>query len=558
MLHTLKIKNFALIYDQTINFTNNFNVLVGETGAGKSLILDALSFVLGDKANKMNIRFGEDKLSVQAVFDNNKNTLAFLEENNIDSDDFLIISRSLSQDGKSIATINGSIVTTSLLKQVAIKLIDSYAQNENIELLNVKNHLSILDSYSGQEVEKLKNEIATYLTRLNALNSQMEQLGGDSKNRDRELELLNYQIADIENANLVIGEDEEIQNKINKLSNIEKVFENLRLANSNLSYIEEKISECQHFITLAEKYDPSLNNILERINSAKIEIKDIKDSIDFDEGEYDINEIDSLNKRLEDIKSLKKKYGNTIEDILDYLSKIKENYDNLLFGEEKLNKLNKEKTEIIKQLYTVCVNLSNERKKFAKMVEELVISELKFLGFNNCNFKIQFNEMPALESATFTHKGLDEVEFLFSANAGENLKSLAKTISGGEMSRFMLALKNIFAGAFETSTLVFDEIDTGISGEIGQKVAERLAMLSKKYQLICITHLCQVSAMADNYIYVAKEVADNKTYTKTKILNNKEIIDYIAVASGAEPTEVAIKFATELKERAESFKKNIN
>ena len=298
---------------------------------------------------------------------------------------------------------------------------------------------------------------------------------------------------------------------------------------------------------------------MERIKSAKIELKDIYDSlVDGQDFEYDQSTIENLNKRYDEIKLLKKKYGASIEDVFDYLSKIKEDYDNLMFGEEKLNKLIKQKEEISKKLYDVCEKLSSKRRYYAKIIEEKVLLELEQLGFKNCKFKIRFKDFPTIEEANYNKNGLDDLEFLFSANAGEDLKSLSKTISGGEMSRFMLAIKNVFANCFDTTTLVFDEVDTGISGEIGQKVAERLARLSKSFQLICITHLCQVSAMADNYIFVKKFVENNKTFTKVSYLEPKQIIEYIALVSGAEPTDVALKFATELKEKADEYKKTIN
>lgn len=558
MLQTLKIKNFALIADQTIEFKGGFNVLIGETGAGKSLILDSLSFVLGDKANKLNIRHGEQKMSVQAVFDNTPAIESFLEDNGIDVEDNLYLSRSLSQEGRGDTRINGNIVPASLLRSLSAIMVDTYAQNENIELLKVKNHISILDSYAGLEVKQLKEQVQDVLTSIKQIDVDMLKLGGDHSNRERELELLEYQIKDIENANLKPNEDSEIKEQLDKLSNFEKIHENVQNASQNLMSIDELLSECEHSLSMASKYDDSLLDYLSRLSSAKIEIKDICDYLqNYGDDGFDQSEIDILNKRYDDIKLLKKKYGYSIEEILQYLNKVKEDYDNLLFGEEKLNKLATQKQQLSVKLYSLCQELTNKRRVCAKEIEKNVLFELEQLGFKNCKFKVDFKDLPAIEDAEFTKNGLDEIEFLFSANAGEELKSLSKTISGGEMSRFMLAIKNVFANIFETTTLVFDEVDTGISGEIGQRVAERLARLSKNYQLICITHLCQVTAMADNYIFVKKEVENNKTFTKVSYLNSKEIIEYIAVVSGAEPTEVAIRFATELKQKANEYKKTL-
>lgn len=561
MLQSLIIKNFALIANQTIDFKDGFNVLVGETGAGKSLILDALGFVLGDKANKLNIRNGENKMFVQAVFsDVSKDVALALSEYGVDvTDDNLIFSRTYTIDGKNDCRINGVVVTTNVVKSISSLFVDVYAQNENVELLKIKNHLTILDNYSSEDTLPLKKDISTCLTKLNYIKDSMQKIGGDRQNRERELELLNYQIKDIEDANLVVGEDDEIKEKINLLNNYEKIFDALKNANIELDNVDLGLYNAKTVLESAVIYDSSLQELLSRVDSAKIELKDVNDSLSdkLSSLEFDEGELEKLDARLETIKRLKKKYGATVEDVLSYLDKIKIDYDNLLFGEEKLLKLSKEYESIKNDLYIKCEELSKVRKACALKVEEKVMRELKLLGFKNARFKINFENFPSVDNATFTANGLDSVEFLLSANAGQDLKSLSKTISGGEMSRFMLALKNVFADSFNTSVLIFDEVDTGISGEIGQRVAERLAVLSKKYQLICITHLCQVTAMADNYIYVKKEVLNGQTFTVVSYLRGEDLIKYIAVVSGAEPTDVALRFATELKCKAEEFKKTV-
>lgn len=560
MLQSLIIKNFALIANQTIDFKKGFNVLVGETGAGKSLILDALGFVLGDKANKLNLRYGENKMFVQAVFDNvSQGVKNLLQENGIDVDDSLIFSRSYTLDGRNECRINSIVVPTNVVKNVSSLIVDVYAQNENIELLKVKNHLSILDEYASAKLTSLKNDIEKDMIEFNNVKTQMQKIGGDKQNRERELELLEYQIKDIENAELKIGEDDEIKDRINILSNYEKIFESLKVANEQLENVSTSLYSAKNCLDAVSKFDSEIDSLENRITSAKLELDDVNESISdkLSSMEFNSDELESLNARQEEIRLLKKKYGNTIEDVLQYLRKIKDEYDNLLFGEEKLSKLTKELQNIKSIIYDKCVKLSNCRKEVAIEIEQKVMQELKLLGFNNAKFKIDFAKLPDIEDATFTKNGLDNVEFLLSANAGQDLKSLSKTISGGEMSRFMLALKNVFANSFSTSTLIFDEVDTGISGEIGQKVAERLAILSKKYQLVCITHLCQVTAMADNYIFVKKQVQNEQTFTSVSNLEGDEIIKYIAIVSGAQPTEVALKFANELKAKADEFKKSI-
>lgn len=560
MLLTLKIKNFALIADQTIEFSEGFNVLVGETGAGKSLILDALAFVLGEKASKLNLRTGESKMFVQAMFDNNSSNIKeWLDQNGIDQDDYLILTRTQNIDGKTECRVNGVLVTASTLKTLSIYLVDAYAQNENIELLKPKNHITILDSYGANITEPIKQQIAIKLKELKDIEQQMSFIGGDSVNRERELELLNYQINDIQNANLQPNEDDELKLKFEKLANAEKIFDNVNSSYGTLSETLSNLNLATGNLEYAGKFDNELTTISNRLISCKLEIDDIISTLSeyLSNIDFDQNELQNIDQRLENIKLLKKKYGSSINDIMNYLEKIKIDYDNILFGEEKLIKLQKLLDNKKLELYNLCLDLSNSRKKLALEIENKVMQELKILGFKNAIFKVGFDTLPSIENAVFTKNGLDNIEFLLSANAGEELKSLSKTISGGEMSRFMLAIKNVFAKCLNSSTLVFDEVDTGISGEIGQCVAERLAMLSKNSQLICITHLCQVSAMADRYIFVKKDVLDGKTYTTIKYLNSDEIIKYIAIASGAEPTEVAMQFASELKNKANNFKNNI-
>lgn len=560
MLLTLKIKNFALIADQTIEFSKDFNVLVGETGAGKSLILDALAFVLGEKASKLNLRTGESKMFVQAMFDNNSpNIQEWLKQNDIEADDYLILTRTQNIDGKTECRVNGVLVTAGILKTLSSNLVDAYAQNENIELLKPKNHIGILDSYGANIVDPIKQQIAIKLNELKDIERQMVSIGGDSNNRERELELLNYQINDIQNANLQPNEDEELKSKFEKLANVEKIFSNVNSSYDILSTTLANLNSATNNIEYAGKFDSELTSINDRLMSCKLEIDDIISTLSeyLSNIDFDQNELQDIDLRLESIKLLKKKYGSSIADIINYLEKIKVDYDNILFGEEKLSKLQKLLDDKKLELYNLSLELSTSRKTLAVEIEDKVIQELKILGFKNAIFKVGFDTLPTIEDAVFTKNGLDNLEFLLSANAGEELKSLSKTISGGEMSRFMLALKNVFAKCLNSSTLVFDEVDTGISGEIGQCVAERLAMLSKNSQLICITHLCQVSAMADRYIFVKKDVLDNKTYTIIKYLNDDEVIKYIAIASGAEPTDVAIQFASELKTKANNFKNNI-
>lgn len=560
MLQTLRIKNFALIEEQTIEFKKGFNVLVGETGAGKSLILDALNFVLGEKSNKLNLRFGKDKMFVQAVFDDvSSDACALLSDNGVDVDDNIIISRTFTQEGKSECRVNGNIVPVGVLKELTTYLLDTCAQNENIELLKVKNHLAILDSFAENETLALKQQIAELLIDYHAIEKEMLAIGGNSSNRERELELLEYQINDIQNANLEHGEEESIKQEISILTNYEKIYQNLDVGAQALNQVSASILQATSSLGVAGRFDQTLADLEQRLQSAKIEIDDICESVvDYLQNcEFDSKKLESLESRLEVISLIKKKYGNSTQEVFDYLEQIKQKRDNLLFGEEKLKKLEAKHEQVKVQLYDVCTKLSQHRQKIALGLKDSIEAELKLLGFKNAKFAVDFKPLASLQNACFTKNGLDELEFKFSANAGQELKSLTKTISGGEMSRFMLAIKCVLANSYGSPTLVFDEIDTGISGEVGQKVAERMAFLSKKYQLICITHLCQVTAMADSFIHVSKDVKNGETFTSVKLLNNQDIIKYIAVVSGAQPTGVALQFAEELRQKALNYKNKL-
>lgn len=559
MLQTLSIKNFAIIESTSLSFNLGFNVLIGETGAGKSIILDALNFVLGAKPNKDDIRNGETEMSVKAVFgDIKKQVIEKLNEFQIDYDDLLIISRSFNSDGKSSCSINGEPVTVGMLKQIGTLLMDMYGQHESLDLLNTKNHLKMIDSYKPETLAKEKDEIKNLLTKLKDVQEQMNKLGGEGEDRERIIDILNYQINEIEQANLKVGEDLELTNQIATLSNFEKIFSSLGQSyNSiNSSDLSQALSNLQY----AGNFDNNIKLLSDRLSSCLIDLEDISMSIKeyLSNVNFSEHEIDSLTERLETIKTLKKKYGGTIEDVIAYLEKSKQELDNILHSEEILSKLAVQKADIQNQLYNQCVLLHNKRLQISKTIETNVEAELKTLGMNNTKFSISFKELKSLQECAFTQNGIDDVEFLFSANAGEKERSLVKTISGGEMSRFMLALKNVFASTEDVELIIFDEIDSGVSGEIGYKVGQKLATLSNKYQIICITHLPQVTALADCYIYIKKFTENGHTKSVASYLNDEQVIEYLSSLFGSNKSEAGMLHAKELLDRAKSFKHELN
>lgn len=559
MLETLNIKNFAIIENTSLSFNLGFNVLIGQTGAGKSIVINALKFVLGDKPNKDNIRTGENEMYVKAVFSNlSQKVNDCLNSFDIACDDVLIISRSFNIEGKSSCKINGETVTVSMLKQIGSLLVDICGQHDGTMLLNSNNHLALLDSYAKDSLLKDKEKLSELLSKKKEIEKEILSLGGDDKDRERTLDLLDYQIKEIENANLKEGEDEQLENDIQVMSNHEKISNALEITYSGLS--NDNLYQALSNLELAGKYDNKLLEYAERLKSVFIEFEDISSSINeyMSNMSFSENELDNLTLRLENIKSLKKKYGDTIEDVLNYLDECKTKYENIQNSEELLVKLQSQKVDIIKELYNVCVKIHNTRIKVAKEIEAKVEKELATLGMKNTKFTIMFNQLPDIENAQFTTSGFDTIEFMFSANAGEQQRSLVKTISGGELSRFMLAIKNVFASCEDTNLLIFDEIDSGVSGEVGYLVGQKLAILSKTYQIICITHLPQVTALADNYIYISKQVEGEHTKSVASYLTTEQLASYLVTLFGSKESTAGLEHAKELITSARKFKENLN
>lgn len=559
MLETLNIKNFAIIENTSLSFNLGFNVLIGQTGAGKSIVINALKFVLGDKPNKDNIRTGENEMYVKAVFSNlSQKVNDCLNSFDIACDDVLIISRSFNIEGKSSCKINGETVTVSMLKQIGSLLVDICGQHDGTMLLNSNNHLSLLDSYAKDSLLKDKEKLSELLSKKKEIEKEILSLGGDDTDRERTLDLLDYQIKEIENANLKEGEDEQLENDIQVMSNHEKISNALEITYSGLS--NDNLYQALSNLELAGNYDNKLLEYAERLKSVFIEFEDISSSINeyMSNMSFSENELDNLTLRLESIKSLKKKYGNTIEDVLNYLDECKTKYENIQNSEELLLKLQSQKVDIIKELYNVCVKIHNTRIKVAKEIEAKVEKELATLGMKNTKFTIMFNQLPDIENAQFTTSGFDTIEFMFSANAGEQQRSLVKTISGGELSRFMLAIKNVFASCEDTNLLIFDEIDSGVSGEVGYLVGQKLAILSKTYQIICITHLPQVTALADNYIYISKQVEGEHTKSVASYLTTEQLASYLVTLFGSKESTAGLEHAKELITSAQKFKENLN
>ena len=546
MLRSLSIKNLALIKSQEIEFGKGLNIILGETGAGKSLIFDALFFVLSIKTDKSLLRSGEENMRIDAEFSPlSKDVHDFLEEMELD-DEELIISRTLHADGRTSTKVNGSPCPQAAMKKLAAMLVDSLMQHESTEILKSKNHLSYLDKFCefADEKEKLSEKLAE----LKELKAKVKSLGGSEEERERRKDILLYQIEEIEKADVKSGEDEELDEKIKLLESSEQIAEALGESATlldggngvlrNLAVCERLISKLSHI--------SELEKLAERLESSRIELDDITSEVkDFlANAEADPIELERLNERKDKIKALKRKFGGSIEKVLETLEDFKREYDELCDSADKLEKLNSQISKCEAEIDKICVGIHAKREEGAKAVKLGLEKELVELGMKGVRFEVNF------ASKTPSADGSDEVNFVFSANKGQELKDLAKTASGGESSRIMLAMKNMFARTDDQKTLVFDEIDSGISGEVGNMMAAKLKSIASRDQVIAITHLPQVASAGDRFIKVRKFLDDGTTLSEAKTISGDEVIREIAhIIGGKDLTAVMLENARELYQR---------
>ncbi len=566
MLKNIQIKNVALIEEASIEFEKGLNVLSGETGSGKSVILDSLNFVLGAKADKSMIRNGSDFCMVKAEFDvkNNPFIKSELDALDIDCDDDLIVSRKFSLSGAGSIRINGEPVTLTGLKNVTGHLVDIHGQSEHFYLLKEANQLALIDAYGGEKIAKAKEELSKEISALKNVLSELNKLGGDDGQRALRLDILKYQVNEIKESDVKENEYEDLIALKAKLSNQEKISEALNETKQALSgegAATDGVSYARNAISRISNLDKSYADILTRLENAYAEIEDISETVsgfmdDFDFSEADL---DRTEERISLIKNLFKKYGGSYNELIAFESNAEkeieklENFDNL--AEELLVK----KTELSWKVYSLYIKLSSLRKSFAKDFSEKVACEIRELNMKNAVFDVKFNELPEFNKEKndikISENGLDEISFMFSANLGEPLKSLSKIISGGEMSRFMLAIKSRTAKYSEISTLVFDEIDAGISGETAKVVGEKFVKLSEDVQLIAVSHLPQIVALGDNNLLIKKIETDGKTVSVVEKINGEKLVaEIVRLIGGTSESPSAIAHAKELIKNADRLK----
>ncbi len=537
MLSTLHIKNIGIIDDLSINFEEGFNVLTGETGAGKTLIIGSLAILSGGRFSKEMIRKGEECSLIEASI--------FVPQSEFAEDGNIIISREVYSNGRNTCKVNGNLVTVSELKRVMSKIIDIHGQHDNQNLLDNTKHIVYLDSFIGDELFKMKQEYQEYFNKYNEIKNKLKNNYGDETEKTRRLDLLRYQYNEIDVANLKIGEDLELEEKHNIMMNSEKLKENLEEIDENInSNAIEYISNSIRCLEKIEDYGEIYKSKLAELKSIYYELQETARDLSSlkDEANFDEYERDEVERRLDIIFSLKRKYGNSIEEILEYKDKLAEEIEQIENVEEINKKLRTEQKEIESKMNNLCNLMNEKREKYGIILSEKINNELKDLEMPNACFSIKIEK-----EASFNINGNDKIEFAISTNIGEESKELIKIASGGEMSRIMLAIKTVLADIDEVPILVFDEIDTGISGKAAKAVAEKMKIISNKHQTLCITHLPAIAAQGDNNFYIYKEVKNGKTRTNIKKLNEEETIFEIARISNGNITEVAIENAKELR-----------
>lgn len=561
MLLQLSIKNFALIESLSLDFNQGFNILSGETGAGKSILIDAINYVLGSKFNRDLIRTGEVKTFVEAVFtiDNDK-VKKILDENNIEYDDNVIISRETFQNGKSIIKINGKAVIVSTLKKITEKLIDIHGQHNNQNLLNKETHIIYLDSFGEDNLHNYLMEYKKKYTQLKELERRIEEINNQEEN-EKLLSYIKFQLDEINQAKIIKGEEEELNEKFNILSNAEKISSAIRVSYNmlygestsssvvdSLSYINKELSSIEKHSEKIKDINSNILNIYYNLEEISRDLRALSEDIVYDE-----NELEKINGRIYKLSILKKKYGGSIDSVIEYKKKLEKQYEDMANSEEIIKKLQDEKNVLLLELKQLANVISDIRTEIAKILESKIQGELEYVGLGKCIFKIQVDNCEILNSL-----GSNEVQFMIATNPGEPIRSMEKIVSGGELSRIMLALKCVFIDKDEIPTVIFDEIDTGISGRVAQSVAEKMYEISTAHQVFCISHLPQIASMSDEHYLVKKHIDGDKTYTMvSKIDEEQKAKELAMMLGGVELTDITLKSAREMIRLANEKKEKI-
>lgn len=560
MLGELSIKNFAIIEALSISFEKGLTVLSGETGAGKSIIIDAIHLLVGGRGSSEFVRHGEDKAEIEGLFqiENENHPLhEKAQEFGIDVEEgMVVLRRDISKSGKSVCRVNGKLVTISTLREIGGTLVDIHGQHEHQELMDETKHLSLLDQFGGEQVASALSEYADVYHSYEKTVKRLKQLSENEQQMAHRLDLISFQLEEILNANLKLNEDEKLFEERKRLSNFEKIHEALNLSYSALQGDNKGLDWlglAMNHLEEAASIDSNYKEVSESASNSFYLLEDVTRTLrnELDALEYDPERLNEIEDRLNEINQLKRKYGKTIEEILEYGAKIEEELETLQNKETHIEKLNKELAMIKKDLSVEARELSNIRQQFAGELTDLIHKELKELYMEKTVFEVRFIS----DYESFTPDGSDKVEFYLSTNPGEPLKQLSKVASGGELSRIMLALKSIFSKHQGITSIIFDEVDTGVSGRVAQAIAEKIYNVSVDSQVLCISHLPQVAAMSDTHLYIAKNIVDGRTRTSVQKLDENEKIREIGrMISGVEITDLTREHAKELLQLANEIK----
>lgn len=550
MLQELSIKDFAIIDEIQISFQPKMTVLTGETGAGKSIIIDALGLLAGGRGSTEFIRKGEKKAVIQGLFTlpREANTYNILEEYGIDSEDGqIILQRDLYRGGRNICRINGMMVNLATLRKVGETLIDIHGQNEHQELMKPENHIDLLDEYD-KKTSELRNQYQVVYQNYRKLKLSMKKKEADEKAWAQRLDMLNFQVKEIGEAGLKINEEDELVEEKNKLDNFQAIHDALELSYQILSGekidVVGNLGNAMNELSDVSDLSENLQEINTKISDAFYSLEDVARDIsdELDSMEWNGERLNEIEERLELIHQLKRKYGDTIEDILHYHIRIVKELREMENAEQNSEKQERQLSEALEKVKELAIKLSKQREKSAKKLEKMIHEQLSALYMDKAVFEVKF-----LNNSKLYSKGIDKVEFYIQTNPGEEMGPLAKIASGGELSRIMLALKTIFSQKMGVTSIIFDEVDTGVSGRVAQAIAEKISQISNNSQVLCITHLPQVAAIADNHYYISKSVNDGRTETSLEELDEKQKIREIArMLSGSEITELTLKHAEEL------------
>lgn len=562
MLSELSIKNFAIIDSLSISYNKGLTVLTGETGAGKSIIIDAINLLVGGRGSAEFVRHGEEKAEIEGLFyiEDGHPCFRKMNEFGIDIDEgTIVLRRDIALSGKSVCRINGKLITISVLREIGSTLIDIHGQHEHQELMDETKHLQLLDTFAMGELAPVLEEYEEIYRSYTQTQKKLMNLTENEQQMAQRLDLLQFQFNEIESAHLKLNEDEELLEEKKKLSNFEKIYDSiqtgytaLRGEQKGLDWLGEVMGNMEEAASLDTEY----KDMAESVSNSYYILEDIarqmRSTLDY--LEYDPERLNEIETRLNEINTLKRKYGKTVSEILEYAAKIEEELETLQNKETHIDLLERELASLKKDLLVEAKELHVLRRKAAERLTNSIHQELKELYMEKTVFEVRIN----VNENNVTKKGIDEVEFYISTNPGEPLKPLSKIVSGGELSRMMLALKSIFSKHQGVTSIIFDEVDTGVSGRVAQAIAEKIHHVSVDSQVLCISHLPQVAAMADTHLFIAKKIEDGRTSTSvTPLVQQDKIKEIGRMISGAEITELTKKHAKELLKLAQKAKNKV-